>query len=79
MARALFIADLQPCRMLKKSAAAAYCGLSVTDFERNCKAVSVIYPNGKKMWDVRDLDAWLDALKAGQDVTDDEILNRLGN
>ena len=64
--------------MLKKLDAAAYCGLTPAGFERNCKAVPVKYPDGTKLWDVRDLDAWLDALKTGQADTDDDILNQLG-
>lgn len=70
--------NVQPYRMLKKSDAAAYCGLSVAGFERNCTVASVTFPDGRTLWDVRDLDAWLDRLKSDQNSTDDEILNRLG-
>lgn len=79
MVKALLNIKVQPCRMLKKLDAAAYCGLTPTGFERNCMAVPVKYPDGTILWDVRDLDAWLDALKTGQTDTDDDILNQLGS
>ncbi|MBO9422325.1 hypothetical protein J7481_22635 [Labrenzia sp. R4_2] len=64
--------------MFKKPDAAAYCGIPASKFEGICTVVPVQYPDGSKLWDVQDLDAWLDQLKSGQADSDDDILNRLG-
>lgn len=48
-------------RMLSRSAAAAYCGLSVTCFEQRCP-VQPIRMGSRKLWDRRAIDAWLDQL-----------------
>jgi hypothetical protein len=64
-------------RMLTKREAAEHCGRSVRNFERECSATPVKFANGDLRWDVRDLDAWLDSLKAAIDDAD-AILKRLG-
>ncbi|MGQ3674013.1 hypothetical protein ACT6QH_00695 [Xanthobacter sp. TB0139] len=68
----------QPYRMMKKGEAASYCGLPLTRFERLCPVAPVVYPDGSKLWDVRDMDLWLDGLKGGDISGDDAILDRLG-
>lgn len=78
MAKAVLNLQIQPYRMLKKSDAAAYCGLPVSRFEHTCGATPVKYPDGSTLWDVRDLDHWLDGLKTGQTDSDEALLNRLG-
>lgn len=65
-------------RMLKPSEAAEYCGLSLAKF-KVCGISPVQMPNGTILYDLRDLDAWLDGLKAEAPVADDDmILARLG-
>lgn len=66
-----------PRRMLSAADAAAYCGLPVKRFAL-CGVVPVEMPNGARLWDMRDLDAWLDSLKSSDPTGDDEILGKLG-
>ena len=67
-----------PKRMLDRKEAAAYCGRSVKRFEAECPVAPIRFPNGDKRHDMRDLDAWLDSLKAGTDEGADAIIARLG-
>lgn len=78
MAKAMLNLNVQPYRMMKKGDAAAYCGVSQGRFEALCKVAPVLYPDGTRLWDVRDLDAWVDGLKAGAPDDDDAILEKLG-
>lgn len=39
---------------------------------------AVAYPDGSRLWDVRDLDSWVDSLKTGAADSDDAILEKLG-
>ncbi|MCA1298509.1 hypothetical protein [Stappia indica] len=78
MNRALIEVNVPPFRMLKKSAAASYCGMAAKAFEGLCPVTAVEMPNGLRLWDARDLDAWLDGLKAGDADSDDAILDKLG-
>ena len=67
-------------RMLTKSEAAEHCGRSAKRFEIECPVQSVRFANGDVRWDVRDLDAWIDSLKAGLvDRDSDAIVDRLGS
>ena len=52
-------------RMLTRSEAADHCGRSAKRFEIECPVPSIRFANGDVRWDVRDLDAWIDSLKAG--------------
>jgi hypothetical protein len=52
-------------RMLNKTEAAEHCGRSVKRFDIECPVQAVRFPNGDNRWDLRDLDAWIDSLKAG--------------
>jgi hypothetical protein len=67
-----------PKRMLSKSEAAHHCGRSIRRFENECPVRPIRFPNGDERFDVRDLDAWLDSLKAGDDRDADAIVARLG-
>ncbi|WP_245261646.1 hypothetical protein [Ancylobacter sp. FA202] len=78
MAKAMLSLQVQPYRMLKKADAAAYCGLPASRFELLCPVAAVAYPDGSRLWDVRDLDSWVDSLKTGALDSDDAILERLG-
>jgi hypothetical protein len=65
-------------RMLNKSEAAEHCGRPVKRFEIECPVQAVRFPNGDTRWDVRDLDAWIDGLKAGPfEHNVDAIVGRL--
>lgn len=65
-----------PRRMLSPREAAEYCGLPLKRFPSSCAVPPVLMPDGAKLYDLRDLDAWLDALKGGVS-SEDEILRRL--
>jgi hypothetical protein len=68
-----------PKRMLDKKEAAAHCGRSLTRFLVECPVSPIQFPNGDLRYDVRDLDAWIDGLKAGAgDSSADAIIARLG-
>jgi hypothetical protein len=67
-----------PKRMLTKSEAAQHCGRSVRRFEIECPVPPVKFANGDFRWDVRDLDSWIDGIKAGgRDQDADAIVARL--
>jgi hypothetical protein len=64
--------------MLDKKEGAAHCGRSPTRFAIECPVQPVQFPNGDLRYDVRDLDAWIDSLKAGApDTSADAIVARL--
>jgi hypothetical protein len=68
-----------PKRLLKKSEAANYCGLPRTRFEATCPVQPILMPTGDEFYDVRDLDAWIDSIKAGApDNNAEAIVGRLG-
>ncbi|AXS39696.1 hypothetical protein [Breoghania sp. L-A4] len=77
MATAKLNLQVQPYRMLKKSEAASYCGLPAAKLATVCPVAPVQFPGGALLWDVRDLDAWLESLKTGAADSDDAILGRL--
>lgn len=66
-----------PRRMLSMHDAAEYCGLSPKSFRVDCRVSAVALPGGRIAYDMRDLDLWLDALKGGQPIDDDAIVDRL--
>lgn len=79
MSSALLQITIIPKRMLSKSEAAHHCGRSVKRFEIECPKPPTKFPNGDRRWDVQDLDAWLDFLKADAADGDAEaIVARLG-
>ncbi|KQS74188.1 hypothetical protein ASG25_01880 [Rhizobium sp. Leaf384] len=55
-------------RLLTKSQAAAYCGLSVSTFSGVCPVRAIALGEGVRMhrYDVRDLDTWIDSFKRGE-------------
>ena len=77
MNRAVIELSVPPFRMLKKGDAASYCGMAAKAFEGLCPVTPVQMPNGVRLWDARDLDAWLDELKSGAGTSDDDILDKL--
>jgi hypothetical protein len=54
---------VQPFRLLTKSEAAHYCRRSVKKFENQCPVPPIEMADGDRLWDVRDLDQWIDSLK----------------
>jgi siroheme synthase len=68
-------------RLLNKAGAAAYCGLSVTLFGRECDVQPVSFGDQRAdRWDRLDLDAWIDRRKGGAAVLSaDDWLARAGD
>jgi hypothetical protein len=65
-------------RMMSATEAAHYCGQAVKHFKSFCPVRPVIIPPRYRQYDRRDLDKWLDNLKAGTELTTQaEILDRL--
>lgn len=60
--------------MLTKREAGEYCGLPAD----RLPIAPVEMPGGRRLYDIRDLDEYLDGLKLAQPSSDDEILGRLG-
>lgn len=78
MANAMLnIRVVQP-RMLSPKMAADYVGIPQKRFPFACPVAPVAMPGDVKLYDVRDLDKWLDDLKGGQSAADDDIIGRLG-
>lgn len=77
MAKAQLNLSIQPYRMLKRADAASYCGLSSTSFLSSCPVQAVLLPGGRKVWDVKDLDRWIEGLKEDSHLSDDDLLKQL--
>jgi len=69
-----------PRRMLSEREAADYCAMTAKRFRAACPVTAVAFPDGVTAYDMRDLDNWIDTLKAGGRGHDDAvaILERLG-
>ena len=64
-------------RMMNETEAASYCGLPVKHFKNACP-VQLVNLGGRKVYDKRDLDHWIDTEKEGStDTSRDAILARL--
>jgi hypothetical protein len=46
-------------------------------FDSLCHVRPTLIPDGKKLYDVLDLDRWIDSLKSQDTESDDEIIARL--
>lgn len=68
---------IRPFRLLTKSEAADYCRRSGRKFEAQCPVKPVLMADGDRLWDVHDLDAWIDSIKAGPSDDADAIVARL--
>jgi hypothetical protein len=78
MADALLnIRVVQP-RMMSIRQAADYVGLPLRRFPRICTVRPIAMPESEERYDIRDLDRWLDQIKAGNAETDAAIIGRLG-
>lgn len=76
MASATLNIKVAPRRMLNSKEAAEYCGLPSKRFPIACQVAPVCMPDGAKLYDMRDLDRWIDALKDGA-TSDDDIIGKL--
>jgi hypothetical protein len=69
---------VQPYRLLTKAEAAQYCSRPKRKFEAQCPVSPIKMPDGDLLWDVQDLDKWIDSLKSDNgDETADSIVARL--
>ena len=67
-------------RILSKKEAAAYCRIPVNKFSSICPVTPLDMGNGGISYDLRDLDDWIDSLKAHNPASnDDEIVKLLGS
>jgi hypothetical protein len=70
---------ISPRRMLSAREAAEYCGLPTKRFSLVCNVSPVAMPSGMRLYDIRDLDGWIDGLKSELPIDDDDIVRRLGS
>lgn len=68
---------IQPFRLLTKAEAAHYCRRSVKKFEAQCPVKPVKMADGDLLWDIQDLDHWIETLKCGNGTDVDDIIRRL--
>jgi hypothetical protein len=69
---------LQTQRLLTKAEAAQYCGRPTKKFIAQCPVPPIKMADGDLLWDVQDLDRWIDGLKsAAGPETADVIVARL--
>jgi hypothetical protein len=66
-----------PYRLFTKAEAAHYCRRSPAKFEAQCPVTPIIMADGDRLWDVLDLDKWIDSLKAPKSSDGDAIVARL--
>ena len=52
-----------PFRLLTKAEAAHYCRRPIKKCEFQCPVPPIEMADGDRLWDVRDLDRWIDSLK----------------
>jgi hypothetical protein len=67
-----------PRRMLTLTEAADYCGVTAKRFPIDCGIAPVEFPSGVKVYDMRDLDSYLDGLKGGAEASDEAVIGKLG-
>jgi hypothetical protein len=77
MSHAIINLRVQPFRLLTKGEAAHYCRRSVKKFEAQCPVLPIEMADGDRLWDVRDLDRWIDSLKNDLDDEVEAIISRL--
>lgn len=64
-------------RLLSAKEAATYCGTTVRRFSSYCPVPPISMPSGSELYDILDLDNWIDGLKSNSADSDDDILQRL--
>ena len=66
-------------RMLTTTEAAYYSGRQLRRFKAECPVTPIRFPDGRELYDIRDVDEWLDSRKAGHDTSGVEsIIEKLG-
>ena len=68
-----------PRRMLSLREAADYCGIPPKKFPALTGIAPLAMPHSEKLYDIKDLDAWLDGIKNNALDSDDAIIGKLGN
>jgi predicted HTH domain antitoxin len=63
--------------MLSLREAAEYCGVSAKRFSIEIAVRPIDMPGGQRLYDIRDLDQFLDNLKAGASESYEDIIGRL--
>ena len=66
-----------PRRMLSEKEAAEYVALPLAVFRSSCSVPPVEMPHKRRLFDMHDLDRWIDSMKTGTADTDEDILSRL--
>lgn len=66
-----------PRRMLSLREASDYCGITAKKLAVVTGISPVAMPHGKNLYDIKDLDRWLDSLKTNAPNSRDAILGRL--
>lgn len=74
---AMVTINVPPRRMLTLREAAIYCGEPLTTFENCCPCQAVKNSAGKKQYDIKDLDNWLDRKKQNAPDSHAAILGKL--
>ena len=69
---------VQPYRLLTRTEAAHYCRRSIKKFEAQCPVQPLKMTDGDLLWDVHDLDRWIESLKSGKLDEAEAALARLG-
>ena len=69
---------VRPVRLLTKGHAAAYCCRTISRFTVECPVRPLIMKNGDHLYDIRDLDDWIDGMKnGGQEDEAEAALSKL--
>ena len=63
---------VKPVRLMTKGDAAEHCCRSSRVFASECPVPPLIMSNGDVLYDIRDLDDWIDGLKGGLSHDDGE-------
>jgi hypothetical protein len=77
MGTAILNLRMSPRRMLSAAEAADYIGLPMRRLKVDCSVAPMSMPGGRLLYDLKDLDTWLDNLKDGTSDGDDDIIGRL--
>ena len=78
MASTTLTLRVQPYRLRTRSEAAHYCRRPAKTLEEQSPVAPVIMPNGDRLWEVHDLDRWIDSLKTGSADEAERAIARLG-
>ncbi len=73
MANASLTINVNEKRMLKQSEAAVYTGLPPKLFKTTCPVQPIEMRPGTVLWDKRDLDNWIDAMKEGAEMATQDV------